>query len=186
MLPRRERHGRTINPSSIPTDWSSSKPAPQPKWRGCVAGLHAANGRSAKSRTGTGKPLPLLRGLRSTALTAPCVIDGLMNGNAFLAYVEQVLALTLKPADVIVLGNLSAHKVPGIREAGSSNQTLHRCVFLYARRHSNAGLPDHQPLSSRARGARWHCWTVPAPRPSGKCSGSCNAQPRRRIQSFRP
>ena len=94
------------------------------------------------------KATTFVAGLRSTALTAPCVIDGLMNGNAFLAYVEQVLAPTLKPADVIVLDNLSAHKVPGIREAGSSSQTLHRCVFLYARRRSNAGLPDHQPLSS--------------------------------------
>jgi len=56
-------------------------------------------------------------GLRSTALTAPCVIDGPMNGNAFLAYVEQVLAPTLNPGDVVVLDNLSAHKVPGIREA---------------------------------------------------------------------
>lgn len=40
-----------------------------------------------------------------------------MNGNAFLAYVEQVLAPTLNPGDVVVLDNLSAHKVPGIREA---------------------------------------------------------------------
>jgi hypothetical protein len=39
-----------------------------------------------------------------------------MNGNAFLAY-EQVLAPTLKPGDIVVLDNLSAHKVPGIREA---------------------------------------------------------------------
>jgi hypothetical protein len=90
MLPRRERHGRTINPSSIPTDWSSStKPAPQPKWRGCAAGLHAVNGRSAKSRTVTGKPLPLLRACAPQLLQQPCVIDGPMNGNAFIAYVEQ-------------------------------------------------------------------------------------------------
>ena len=40
-----------------------------------------------------------------------------MNGNAFLAYVEKVLVPTLKPGDVVVLDNLSAHKVPGIREA---------------------------------------------------------------------
>jgi transposase len=59
----------------------------------------------------------LVAGLRSTALTAPCVIDGPMNGNGFLAYVEQVLAPTLKPGDVVVLDNLSAHKVPGAREA---------------------------------------------------------------------
>jgi transposase len=63
------------------------------------------------------KTTTFVAGLRSTALTAPCVIDGPMNGNAFLAYVEQVLAPTLKPGDVVVLDNLSAHKVPRIREA---------------------------------------------------------------------
>ena len=40
-----------------------------------------------------------------------------MNGNAFLAYVEQVLAPTLKPGDIVVLDNLSAHKVSGTCEA---------------------------------------------------------------------
>ena len=63
------------------------------------------------------KTTTFVAGLRSTALTAPCVIDGPMNGNAFLAYVEQVLAPTLKPGDVVVLDNLSAHKVSRIREA---------------------------------------------------------------------
>ena len=56
-------------------------------------------------------------GLRSDALTAPCVIDGPMNGNTFLAYVEQILAPSLKPGDIVVLDNLSAHKVAGVREA---------------------------------------------------------------------
>src|SRR3954451_24976096 len=55
--------------------------------------------------------------LEADGITAPCVIDGPMNGNAFLAYVEQVLGPTLKPGDIVVLDNLSAHKVPGIREA---------------------------------------------------------------------
>lgn len=63
------------------------------------------------------KTTTFVAGLRSTALTAPCVIDGPMNGNAFLAYVEQVLAPTLKPGDIVVLDNLSAHKVPGVCEA---------------------------------------------------------------------
>jgi len=63
------------------------------------------------------KTTTFVAGLRSTALTAPCVIDGPMNGNAFLAYVEQVLVPTLKPGDVVVLDNLSAHKVPGTRES---------------------------------------------------------------------
>ena len=40
-----------------------------------------------------------------------------MNGNTFLAYVEQILAPSLKPGDIVVLDNLSAHKVAGVREA---------------------------------------------------------------------
>ena len=58
----------------------------------------------------------LLTGIRGRVQTY-AVVDGPMNGNAFLAYVEQVLAPTLKPGDVVVLDNLSAHKMPGIREA---------------------------------------------------------------------
>jgi transposase len=63
------------------------------------------------------KTTTFVAALRSTALTAPCVIDGPMNGNAFLAYVEQILAPSLGPGDVVVMDNLSAHKVPGVREA---------------------------------------------------------------------
>ena len=40
-----------------------------------------------------------------------------MNGDAFLAYVEQVLVPGLNPGDIVVLDNLGAHKVPGVREA---------------------------------------------------------------------
>ena len=40
-----------------------------------------------------------------------------MNGPAFLAYTEQVLAPELDPGDVVVMGNLPAHKISGVREA---------------------------------------------------------------------
>ena len=63
------------------------------------------------------KTTAFVAGLRSDALTAPCVIDGPMNGNTFRAYVEQILAPSLKPGDIVVLDNLSAHKVAGVREA---------------------------------------------------------------------
>ena len=56
-------------------------------------------------------------GLRSTGLMAPLVLDGPMNGPAFLAYVEQFLAPALQRGDVVVMDNLSAHKVAGISEA---------------------------------------------------------------------
>ena len=55
--------------------------------------------------------------LRLTGMTAPMVLDGPMNGAAFLAYVEQVLAPTLKPGDVVVMDNLPAHKPAAVREA---------------------------------------------------------------------
>ena len=63
------------------------------------------------------KTTTFVAALRSNALTAPGVIDGPMNGNAFLAYVEQVLVPSLKPGDIVVMDNLSAHKVPGVGQA---------------------------------------------------------------------
>ena len=56
-------------------------------------------------------------GLRSTGIIAPLVLDGPMTGEAFRAYVEQFLAPTLSPGDVVVMDNLAAHKVAGVREA---------------------------------------------------------------------
>lgn len=56
-------------------------------------------------------------GLRSTGLVAPLVLDGPMNGSAFLAYVQQFLAPTLRPGDVVVMDNLAAHKVAGVEDA---------------------------------------------------------------------
>src|SRR5665647_3757080 len=58
------------------------------------------------------KTTTFVAGLRTNALTAPCVIDGPMNGDAFLAYVEQILVPTLKPGDIVVMDNLSSHKLP--------------------------------------------------------------------------
>jgi transposase len=63
------------------------------------------------------KTSTFLAALRHDGLTAPCVIDGAINGAAFRAYVEQFLAPTLKPGDLVILDNLSSHKVAGVREA---------------------------------------------------------------------
>ena len=56
-------------------------------------------------------------GLRSTGLVAPLVLDGPMTGPAFLAYVEQFLAPTLRSGDVVVMDNLAVHKVAGVEAA---------------------------------------------------------------------
>lgn len=55
--------------------------------------------------------------LRLTGMTAPFVYDGAMNGNVFLAYVEQVLLPTLQAGDVVVMDNFPAHKTSGVRDA---------------------------------------------------------------------
>ena len=55
--------------------------------------------------------------LRLDGMTAPMVLDGPMTGAWFLAYVQQVLAPTLQPGDVVILDNLPAHKITAVREA---------------------------------------------------------------------
>ena len=45
------------------------------------------------------------------------LLDGAMNGPAFLAYTEQVLVPELAPGDIVVMDNLPAHKVAGVRAA---------------------------------------------------------------------
>jgi transposase len=66
---------------------------------------------------GHGCTTTFVAGLRSTGLIAPLGLDGPMTGAAFRAYVEQVLAPSLVPGDVVVLDNLPAHKVAGVPEA---------------------------------------------------------------------
>ena len=55
--------------------------------------------------------------LRSQGLAAPCVFDGPINGAAFLAWVEQMLAPALRAGDIVVMDNLGSHKVAGVRQA---------------------------------------------------------------------
>ena len=71
----------------------------------------------AKVPYGHWKTTTFIAALRHEGLTAPVVIDGAMNGELFLAYVRQQLAPTLKRGDLVVMDNLSAHKVAGVREA---------------------------------------------------------------------
>jgi transposase len=63
------------------------------------------------------KTTTLVAALRAEGLTAPCVFDGAINGTRFLAYVAQALAPTLRPGDIVVMDNLGAHKVKGVRQA---------------------------------------------------------------------
>jgi transposase len=71
----------------------------------------------AKVPHGRWRTLTFLAALRCDRLEAPCVIDGPINGESFLAYVEQVLTPTLKPGDVVIMDNLGSHKRQAIRRA---------------------------------------------------------------------
>ncbi len=86
-------------------------------------------------------------GLRASGLIAPMVLDGPMTGEVFRAYVEQVLVPELQPGDVVVLDNLAAHKVAGIREAiRAANASL-----LYLPLYSPDLNPIEQVLPSSKR-----------------------------------
>jgi transposase len=73
---------------------------------------------------GHGKTTTFVAALRSDGLVAPMVIDGAMNGDLFVAYVEQVLVPTLRAGDIVLMDNLSSHKrvaaVRAIERAGGT------------------------------------------------------------------
>ncbi|WP_166300311.1 IS630 family transposase [Bradyrhizobium sp. 2S1] len=86
-----------------------------------MARLYGRSPRGERCRAaiphGHWKTTTFTAGLRSDGLIAPIVLDGPMDGDAFLAYVEQLLAPSLRPGDTVIMDNLPAHKVHGVREA---------------------------------------------------------------------
>ena len=71
----------------------------------------------AKVPHGRWRTLTFLAALRSDRIDAPCVIDGPINGESFLAYVEQVLVPALRPGDIVIIDNLGSHKGKAVRRA---------------------------------------------------------------------
>jgi transposase len=71
----------------------------------------------AKVPHGRWKTLTFIGALRCDRLTAPCVIEGAVNGRNFLAYVKQVLVPTLRRGDVVIMDNLRSHKSKAVRAA---------------------------------------------------------------------
>jgi len=71
----------------------------------------------ADAPLGRRETVTLIAGLRRTGIVAPMVIKGAMNGESFLAYIEQCLVPTLKRGDIVVADNVSFHKVAGVEEA---------------------------------------------------------------------
>jgi len=72
-------------------------------------------------------------GLRHDGMVAPFVINGPMTGASFIAYLEQCLAPTLKRGDIVIIDNLKAHQVAGVREAiEAAGATLRLPAALFA------------------------------------------------------
>ncbi len=59
----------------------------------------------------------LISGIRWEGPCAPWLFEGPMNGEMFLAWVEQGLAPTWRAGDLVILDNLATHKIRGVREA---------------------------------------------------------------------
>ena len=74
------------------------------------------------------KTTTFIGALRQNGLVAPCAFDGPINGEKFRAWVEQFLVPELKPGDIVVLDNLSSHKVAGVRTAIESAKA--RLLYL--------------------------------------------------------
>ena len=55
--------------------------------------------------------------LRHDGPGAPWIINGAMNAEIFQRYVETQLVPVLRPGDVVILDNLSSHKMPGAARA---------------------------------------------------------------------
>lgn len=70
-----------------------------------------------KTPCGRWETTTFLGALRATGFVAPLTVAGAINGDLFRAWVEQHLAPALKPGDLVVMDNLSSHKVAGIRQA---------------------------------------------------------------------
>jgi len=59
----------------------------------------------------------ILSSVRLDGNTVPVVFEGALNGELFLQYVRKFLAPTLRSGDIVVMDNLSSHKVSGVIEA---------------------------------------------------------------------
>lgn len=63
------------------------------------------------------KTTTLIAALDQGGIRCSATIDGPINGDIFTAFIEQILVPTLKPGQIVVLDNLSSHKMVGARQA---------------------------------------------------------------------
>ena len=108
----------------------------------------------------------LIAGVRLEGPCAPWLFEGAMNGEMFLAWVRQGLVPTLRPGDVVVMDNLSTHKIRGVREAIEAA----RARLLYLPPYS-PDLNPIEPMWSKIKQVLRSC----APRTQDELLGAAKA-----------
>lgn len=111
----------------------------------CRLWARAPRGQRAFSRAPAGRyeRLTLLGAISLQGLGALMTIPAFTNRAVFRAFVEEVLAPTLRPGQVVVLDNLPAHKYPEVEQAIHAVQ----CRLLFLPRYS----PEFNPIEP--------CWS---------------------------
>jgi transposase len=87
---------------------------------------------------GAWQTITFVAALRHDKMTAPMAVEGAMNGEMFLAYVEQCLVPTLRRNDIVVMDNCRIHLVAGVREAIEKARATLRYLPKYS--------PDLNPI----------------------------------------
>ena len=90
-----------------------------------------------------GENITMLASLSLSGISAPMTLNGAVDGVVFKTYVEQVLCPTLHAGDIVVMDNLPAHKVSGIKELIEAS----RAKLIYLPPYS----PDLNPIEK--------CWS---------------------------
>ncbi len=95
----------------IDETWTKTNMAPLRGW--------APRGQRLKAKVPHGRwqTMTFMAALRHDRITAPWFIEGPINGEAFLLYIEKVPVPTLRPGDIVIMDNLGSHKAHAVRRA---------------------------------------------------------------------
>lgn len=108
------KHRIGIDPARlvfIDETWTKTNMAPLRGWAPCGERL------IGNAPFGHWNTMTFLAALRHDRVDAPWLVNGPINGERFLVYVEKVLVPTLSPGDIVIMDNLGSHKVKAVRQA---------------------------------------------------------------------
>jgi transposase len=108
------RYRARIDPSRLvflDETWTKTNMAPLRGWGPKGSRLRAT------APYGHWNTMTFLAALHHDRIEAPWLLDGPINGERFLIYVEEVLAPTLRPGDIVIMDNLGSHKGKAVRAA---------------------------------------------------------------------